>query len=54
MKEYVDNPKDFNLNHTQIKDIIYHPWFNNKLQDSWNDKKTACFGCKKVCGIINR
>jgi len=54
MKEYVDNSEDFNLNHTQIKDIIYHPWFNNKLQDSWNDNKTACFGCKKVCGIINR
>jgi len=50
MKKYVNNHKDFNLNHTRIKDIVYHPWFNNKLQDSWNDLNTSCFGCKKVCG----
>ena len=50
MKDYVNNHKKFNLNHTKIKDIVYHPWFNNKLQDSWDDLNTTCYGCKKVCG----
>lgn len=50
MKKYISNHQDFNLNYTRIKDIVYHPWFNKSLPDSWNNFKDSCFGCRKVCG----
>ena len=50
MKEYVDNHHMFTLGNRSIKDIVNDPWFNGKLKDSWKQKETAAWGCKKVCG----
>jgi hypothetical protein len=52
MKEYIDNHHMFTLGNRSIKDIVNDPWFNGKLKDSWKQKETAAWGCKKVCGKV--
>jgi len=49
MKKYVDNYQMFILGNRSINDIVNDSWWDD-LENSWNDNKTACYGCKRVCG----
>jgi MoaA/NifB/PqqE/SkfB family radical SAM enzyme len=52
IQEYNDNCNTYNLNNNSIFDIVNSQWFNKSLPESWNDLKTSCFGCRKVCGKV--
>lgn len=52
MQEYIDNWKEFSLNHNTFENIIYSDWYNKTLPNSLNDRAQATFACKKVCGKV--
>ena len=33
-----------------LENILNDTWFSKALMQSWLDRKTAAYGCVKVCG----
>ena len=52
MKEYVERHQDFILGNKPFEDILKDSWYTKALIESFKQKQTATFACKKVCGKL--
>lgn len=48
-QEYLKNKEKYNINNTDLEDIINSDWFVKSLPESWNDENKAVRQCKKYC-----
>ena len=50
MRDFVNRIEDFTLGTSTLENILNDTWFSKALMQSWLDRKTAAYGCVKVCG----
>lgn len=48
-QEYLKDKEKYNINNTDLKDIINSDWFLKSLPESWNDENKVVRQCKKYC-----
>lgn len=48
-QEYLKDKEKYNINHTDLEDIINSDWFLKSLPESWNDENKVVRQCKKYC-----
>ena len=53
MKQYDDNKNLYNINTTNMADIISSEWFTKTLPESWEDETQTIRTCKEWCGKKN-
>lgn len=52
MQEFVNRHEDFILGNRPFADILQDDWYTRALFDSFKQRETAAFACKKVCGKL--
>lgn len=48
-QEYLKNKEKYNINNTDLEEIINSDWFVKDLPESWNNEKRVVRQCKKYC-----
>jgi len=52
MQEYVNRHNEFILGSKPFEEILKDKWYSKALIESFKQKETAAFACKKVCGKL--
>jgi len=48
-QEYLENKQKYNINNTDLEEIVNSDWFVKSLPESWNDENKVTRQCKKYC-----
>lgn len=51
IKKYNENPKAYNIFHTDMKDIVNSDWFKKDLPESWEDSDLTVYQCERFCRV---